>query len=73
MPGKDNEYQNRNDKPEADKASQQNAHIDRNEDMGDIDPEYRLPTDKALRKNVGSNKKPDDVKTNSDSGGAKKR
>lgn len=72
MPGRDNEYQPGTDKPEADKASKQNAHIDRNKDMGDIDPEYRNEADKALRKNVGSNKNPNDVKTNSDSGGAKK-
>ncbi len=71
MPGKDNENQSRTDRPEADKASKQNAHIDRNEDMGDIDPEYRPEADKALRKNVGSNKRPDDVRTNSDSGSAK--
>ena len=73
MTGKDNEYQSRTDKPETDIASKQNAHIDRNEDMGDIDPEHRNETDKALRKNVGSNKQPDDVKTNPDSGGTKKR
>ena len=66
MPGKENEYQTQSDKPEANKASKQNAHIDHNENMSDIDPEYRNAADKALRKNVGSNKDPDDVKTNSD-------
>jgi hypothetical protein len=39
--------------------------------MGDTDPEYRNEADKALRKNVGSNKRPDDVKTNSGGGSAK--
>jgi hypothetical protein len=68
MPGKENEYQTRSDKPEANKASKQQAHVDHDEDMGEIDPQYRNKTDKALGKNVGSNKDPDDVKTNSDSG-----
>jgi hypothetical protein len=72
MAGKDNEYQSRPDKPGADKASKQNAHIDHNENMGDIDPKYRNEADKALRKNVASNKRPDDVKTNSDGANAKK-
>jgi hypothetical protein len=69
MPGKDNEYQPRADKPEANKASKQQAHTDHDEDMGEIDPQYRNKTDKALRKDVGSNKHPDDVKTNSDGEG----
>lgn|GEM_PF-5411784 len=73
MTGRNDDYQSRTDKPEADTASKQNAHIDRDEDMGEIDPEYRNEVDKALRKNVSSNKQPDDVKTNSDGGGAKKR
>jgi hypothetical protein len=34
--------------------------------MGDIDPEYRNEVDKALRKNAGSNKIPDEVRKNSD-------
>jgi hypothetical protein len=34
--------------------------------MGDIDPEYRNEADKALRKNAGSNKIPDEVRKNSD-------
>jgi hypothetical protein len=71
MPGKDNEYQTRADKPEADKASKQNAHIDHDEDMGDVDSNFRNQADKALRENVGSNKRPDDAKTNSDSGSTK--
>jgi len=72
MPGKENEYQTRNDKPEANKASKQQVHVDHDEDMGDIDPKYRNEADKALRKDVGSNKNPDDVKTNSDSGGKRR-
>jgi hypothetical protein len=50
MPGRDNDYRTGTDKPEADKASKQNAHIDRNEDMGDIDPEYRNEVDKLYEK-----------------------
>jgi hypothetical protein len=68
MPGKDNEHQTRSDKPEADKASKQQAHVNHDEDMGEIDPKYRNKVDKALRKDVDSNKHEDDVKTNSDSG-----
>lgn len=72
MPGKDNEYQKRNDQPEANKASKQQVHVDYNEDMGEIDPEYRNEADKALRKDVGSNKHGDYAKTNSDSGGKRR-
>jgi len=71
MPGKDNEYNARVDKLEADKSSKQNAHIDHNENMGEIDPKYRNETDKALRKNMGSNKQSDEIRTNSDGGNAK--
>jgi hypothetical protein len=73
MPGKDNDYTTRSDKPEADKASKQNAHVDRNEDMSDVEPEGRRAADKALRKNVGSNKKGDIEKTSSDSEGSKRK
>ena len=72
MPGKDNEYQIRDDKPEANKASKQQAHVDHDDDMGDIDPKYRDKADEALRKDAGSNKRSDDVKTNSDGGGKKR-
>jgi hypothetical protein len=40
--------------------------------MGEVDPEYRNEADKALRKNVDSNKLQDDVKTNSDANGERK-
>jgi hypothetical protein len=72
MPGKDNELNVRTDKPEADRASKQNAHVDHSENMGEVEPEYRSKADKALRKNVDSNKQPDNVKTNSDGGGSAK-
>jgi hypothetical protein len=48
--GKDDEYRVRTDKPEAAEASKLNAHVDHNENMGDIDPEYRNEVDKALGK-----------------------
>jgi hypothetical protein len=69
MPGNENPDQTNKEKPDANKASKQQAHIDRNEDMGDVDPKYRNEVDKALRKDVDSNKDPDDVKTNTSSGG----
>jgi hypothetical protein len=45
-----NEYQNRNDKPQAQNASKQNAHIKRNEDMGGTDSEVQASCRKALKK-----------------------
>jgi hypothetical protein len=68
MPGNDDTFETRSDKPEANKASKQQAHVDHDEDMGEVDPKYKNKADKALRKDVDSNKDPDATKTNSFSG-----
>ncbi len=65
MPGKETEGKSIS-QPEANKASEQNA--DKNTmSQTDADPKYAPEVEKALNKNVGSNKAGNDTRGNHDS------
>jgi hypothetical protein len=70
MPGKDQEYQYTNEKPEANKASDQTSANQRGDGAKDDTVPHNEILQKENMKNKGSNKRPDDI-TGNDSGDSK--